>query len=87
MWFLFARTLPLALGAMARDSAFRRGLVVSLSVVIMFGYFGLVGLVGYDRISHLLSVLSVCLIPVMLILCWPTRRWMRTRIEAAKAAG
>jgi len=87
LWFLFARMLPLALGRMAPSSPFRQGIIVTVSVVIMFGYFGLVGLVGYDETSHVLSVLSLYLIPVMLILCWPTRRWMRARMEASKAAG
>ena len=87
MWFFFARTLPTALGRIAPDSSFRRGLIVTLSVLIMFGYFGLVGIIGYGQISRVLSLLSLCLIPVMLILCWPTRRWMRARIEASKAAG
>ena len=87
MWFFFARTLPMALGRIAPDSSFRRGLIVTLSVLIMFGYFGLVGIIGYGQISRVLSLLSLCLIPVMLILCWPTRRWMRARIEASKAAG
>jgi hypothetical protein len=85
-WFFFTRTLPMALGRMA-SSSFQRGLIVTLSVVIMFGYFGLVGIEGYGQTSHVLSLLSLCLIPVMLILCWPTRRWMQTRIEASRAAG
>jgi hypothetical protein len=79
MWFFFARTLPMALGRLA-SSSFQRGLIVTLSVVIMFGYFGLVGIEGYGRVSHILSLLSLCLIPVMLVVCWPTRRWMASRI-------
>jgi hypothetical protein len=86
MWYFFARTLPMALGWMAPSSV-QRGLIVTLCVVIMFGYFGLVGIEGYGQTSHALSLLSLCLIPVMLILCWPTRRWMRARIEASRAAG
>lgn len=82
MWFFFARTLPMALGRMTPASSERR-LIVTVSIVIMFGYFGLVGIEGYGRTSHVLSLLSLCLIPVMLILCWPTRRWMRARIDAA----
>lgn len=84
MWFLYARTLPQALGRIAPDSPFQQGVVITLSVVIMFGYFGLAGFVGYGEPSHTLSVLSVCLIPIMLILCWPSRRWMRTRVAAAR---
>jgi len=85
MWFFFARTLPMALGRMA-SSSFERGLIVTVSVVIMFAYFGLVGIEGYGTVSHVLSLLSLCLIPLMLILCWPTRRWLRTRIEASRSA-
>jgi hypothetical protein len=85
MWFFFAHTLPMALGRLT-SSSFERGLVVTLSVVIMFGYFGLVGIEGYGRTSHTLSLLSLCLIPVILILCWPTRRWVRTRIEASRSS-
>src|SRR5260370_39103492 len=84
MWFLFTRTLPQALGRIASDSSFRRDFVVTLSVVIMFGYFGLAGFVGYGEPSHTLSVLSACLIPIMVILCRPSRRWMRSRVEAAR---
>jgi hypothetical protein len=84
MWFLFTHTLPQALGRIAPDSPFRRGFVVNLSVVIMFGYFGLAGFIGYGEPSHTLSALSLCLIPIMLILCWPSRRWMRIRVEAAR---
>ena len=87
MWFFFAHTLPDALGRIAPASPLGRGIIVTVSVLIMFGYFGLVGLVGYGQISHALSLASLCFIPVMLILCWPTRRWMQARIGASKFAG
>ena len=51
----------------------------------MFGYFGLAGFMGYGEPSHTLSVLSLGLIPIMLFLCWPSRRWMRARVEAARS--
>src|SRR5262249_12759364 len=47
LWFFYARTLPLGLGRLAPHSAFRRGVIASASVIIMFGYFGLVGIAGY----------------------------------------
>jgi hypothetical protein len=84
LWFLFTRTLPQALGRIAPDSPFRRGFVVNASVVIMFGYFGLAGFAGYGEPSRTLSLLSVCLIPIMLILCSPSRHWMRSRVEASR---
>jgi hypothetical protein len=84
MWFLYTRTLPQALDRIAPDSPFRQGFIVTLSVVTMFGYFGLAGFAGYGEPSHTLSVLSLCLIPIMLIVCQPSRRWMRARVEASR---
>lgn len=81
MWFFFTRTLPRALGRIAPDSSSRQRFVVKLSIILMFGYFGLAGFVGYGEPSRTLSLASVCLIPVMLILCQPTRRWMQARIR------
>jgi hypothetical protein len=86
MYWLFARTIPLALARLAPKSPFRRRLIVTLSVVAIFGYFGLAGWSGYGEISHALSAVSLALIPVALILCWPTRGWMRTRIETLEQA-
>jgi hypothetical protein len=87
MWHFYACTLPAALGRIAPESPFRRALIVIATVVIMFGYFGLVGIEGYGQTAHVLTLLSLCLIPVMLIACWPTRRWMQAGILASKAAG
>jgi hypothetical protein len=84
MVWLFIRTLPQVLARIAPSSAFRHGLVVSLSVVIMFGYFGLAGFAGYDAVSHALSLASLCLIPPMLVICWPTRGWMRAAMARAE---
>jgi hypothetical protein len=83
-WFLFARTLPAALGRIAPDSSFRQNFIGNLSVVLFFGYFGFAGVVGYGEPSQTLSVLSLCAIPIMLIVCSPSRRWMRARVEASR---
>lgn len=82
MWFLFTRSLPEVLGHLA--SGFRRRLVVQFSAIIMFGYFGLVGIEGYGTIAHWLSLLSLCAIPVVTMLCWPTRAWMQSRMQSVE---
>jgi hypothetical protein len=83
MWYLFARTLPMALTRIARSSPSRQAVIVTQSVVIMFGFFGLAGWSGYGVISHVLSAISLSFVPVMLILCWPTRKWMQARMVIA----
>jgi hypothetical protein len=83
LWYLFMRTLPLALARIAPSSTRRQAVTVTLSVVIMFGVFGLAGWSGYGEISRALSVGSMCLVPLMLILCWPTRKWIRALMASA----
>lgn len=84
MWFLFTRTLPQALGRIAPGSSFRQAFIVDLSVIFIFGYSGLAGFIGYGEVSHVLSAVSLCLVLVVLFLCRPTCRWMRTRVEASR---
>jgi hypothetical protein len=83
LWYLFTRTLPLALACIAPSSTRRQTVIVTLSVVIMFGVFGLAGWSGYGEISRALSAGSMCLVPPMLILCWPTRKWIRALMVSA----
>ncbi len=44
----------------------------------------LVGIAGPGLANGTMYLLSLCLIPIMLIVCWPSRRWMRARVEAAR---
>jgi hypothetical protein len=83
LWYLFTHTLPLALTCIAQISPRRQAVIVTSSVVIMFGVFGLAGWNGYGEISHVLAAGSVCLVPIMLVLCWPTRKWMRAIMVSA----
>jgi len=86
LWWLFGHTLPLALARLAPHSAFRRGLIVTLSVLVVFGFFGLAGWRGYGASSHALSLASLALIPVMLAACWSERRWMLRRWQGVRDA-
>jgi hypothetical protein len=57
-----------------------------LTTGLMFGYFGLAGLRSGDAISARLSLLSFACLPIVLLLGWPRRAWMRARAEAAASA-
>jgi len=81
MWFLFTRSLPGALGRLTPHAPSRQRFMVSLSTAAMFGYFGLDGLMGYGPVARTLSVISLGLVPIVTSLCWPSRRWIKARIE------
>jgi len=44
----------------------------------------LVSIAGPGLANGAMYLLSLCLIPIMLIVCRPSRRWMRARVEAAR---
>jgi len=68
LWWLFTRTMPSVCARLAPDAPLRRAFIVTLSVVIVFGFFGLAGWRGYGHVSHALAVMSLCLIPVALFI-------------------
>jgi hypothetical protein len=51
--------MPLALARLAPNSPFRQRLILTLSVVSLFGYFGLAGWNGYGETLLALSVVSL----------------------------
>ncbi len=57
-----------------------------LTTGLMFGYFGLAGLRSSDAISVRLSSLSLACFPIVLVLGWPRRAWVRARAEATAAS-
>lgn len=71
MWWLFRRTMPRTMGQWACGSLARRRSFVTLTVAIVFDFFGLAGWAGYGEVSHVLSCASVLIAPVVAALCWP----------------
>ena len=76
MWHLFTKLLPDLLAHLYPTDLFLPRLQVVLCSLVVFGYCGLVGLVRPAGVAaYWLSSLSVyLLLPVSVILCWPSKR-------------
>jgi len=75
------RGLPRAYECLGlRTTASRCGLM-SVSVVILFCYFGMPGFRAGDDTSFFLSGTSWIIVPGILFVCWPSRDWVKKRIR------
>lgn len=59
-----------------------RATLMTLCVLILFGYCGLAGFVNHGEISHFTSATSFLAIPGLLIALWPTRKWVKEQLKS-----
>lgn len=84
IWYFFTRTLIKTFIQLRLTTTFSRASLMITCVTILLGYFGIAGFVGYGDLSHLLSGTSLALIPGFIIACWPTRDWVKRRLQLGR---
>lgn len=82
IWYFFTHTLIKVFIQLRLTTTITRASLMSLCVLLLFGYFGIAGYLGYGEISHFLSATSFVMIPGAIIVCWPTRGWVKRQLEA-----
>jgi hypothetical protein len=77
IWQFFSKTLVsiYAFGGIA-NTLVRASLMI-ICVLILFGYCGLAGFANHGVLSHFISVTSIFAIPGIIILLWPTHKWVQ----------
>ncbi|MGY2048308.1 hypothetical protein ACW9J6_09020 [Methylobacterium sp. JK268] len=83
---LYRTQVPRLFGRLALGGP-ARALTHILATTLMFGVYGLPGLRAGDPASILLSGTSLLAFPIVLVLCWPERAWLRARASAAGDPG
>ncbi len=87
VWHFFARLLPGAMRFFFPHGRLGQILLLFLSALMFFAFFGIAGLHHYGKVSHWISALSISvLLPLSLLLCWPRRGADRT-IQSQVPAG
>jgi hypothetical protein len=76
MWQFFSKTLISVYGCVGISSVLERASLMMLCVLILFGYCGSAGFSNHGEISHFLSITSFFAIPGIIVLLWPTRKWI-----------
>ena len=78
IWRLFRRTMPKTGKRLASNSPSRRRLIDTITVSIIFGFFGLAGWSNYGTISHVLSCISASVGAMSLVFIWLRRFVLRS---------
>lgn len=81
IWQFFTKTLMQLYVNLGISNTIARASLMILCVLILFGYCGLAGLVNHGEISHFISATSFLAIPGIILALWPTRKWVRNKIQ------
>lgn len=81
MWQFFSKILILIYAYVNISSTTARASLMIICVLILFGYCGLAGFKNHGEISHFISVTSLFAIPGMIFVLWPTRKWIKQKLN------
>ena len=85
LWQLFVRTIVQAYVYLGLNSVWTRVFLLILVVLIIFLYFAQAGLHGYGEISRFVSITSMLICPLIILINWPEREWVKQAM--ARVAG
>lgn len=51
-------------------------ILLVMVTVTLFAFFGAAGYRGYGSESHLIALLSIYTAPIVIVACWPSRKWV-----------
>lgn len=75
-WFFYSKLLPYTYKKLAFNSVQQIILLVMITLNL-FALFGAVGYSDYGSESHFVALLSMYLVPIVIVACWPLRMWVR----------
>ncbi len=79
MWHFFYHTLPSAYAVMGLHSTLSKTCLLILSILLLLGFYGVSGFGNYGPISYFISGTSFAIMPALVFICWPSRRWVKER--------
>jgi len=79
-WFFYSKMLPLTYKNLAFNTIQQIILLVMVTFTL-FALFGAAGYSGYGQESHLIALLSMYSVPIVIVACWPTRKWVKDAIK------
>lgn len=79
-WLFYSKILPLTYKKLALNCIQQIILLVMLTFTL-FVLFGSSGSSNYGPESRLLALLSLYVAPIVIIACWPTRKWVKESVK------
>jgi hypothetical protein len=81
IFYFFTNTLLKIYKRVIADSAGQQAILMSLMVITIFYFFASPGLSGYGQICRFISIVSIASIPAILYMNWPSRAWVKRRLN------
>ena len=79
-WFFYSKILPLTYKKLALNYI-QQIILLAMVTFTLFTLFGSAGYSNYGPESHLIALLSIYSTPIVIIACWPNRKWVRDSIQ------
>jgi hypothetical protein len=79
-WHFFTKII-FTIYAAGISSTIARACLMIICVLLLFGYCGLAGFLHHGDISHFISATSFLAIPGVILLLWPTRKWVKEELQ------
>lgn len=81
IWHFFSNILIELYVRMRLEAVFPKVVILSLFAFLLFGQSGIrMFLYSYGSLATALGWLFCILVPMTIILCWPTRKWLRNKL-------
>lgn len=78
LWYFFSHTLPELYVRMHLDALAMKVLLLLIFTFIVFGQGGIrMFLESYGLLASTLGVIFLLMMPVLIIICWPARQWVK----------
>lgn len=79
-WLFYSKILPLTYEKLSFNYM-QQSILLIMVTLTLFVLFGSAGYINYGPVSHLMALLSIYCTPIVIMACWPTRKWVKNSIQ------
>jgi hypothetical protein len=74
-WLFYSKILPHTYKKLVFNSI-QQIILLAMTTFTLFALFGAAGYSDYGPESHLIALLSIYAVPIVIVACWPLRKWV-----------
>ncbi len=76
IWYFYSKILPVTYQNLMFNPTQQAILLVMLTLTLFTLFGGAPGYSNHGELSHLIGQLFIYMTPIVIVACWPTRKWM-----------
>lgn len=84
VWYFYTDFIIEIYARLRLESTTSKLILLIICTYLMFAHSAIrMFLESYGTLTTVLSILFICLVPVIIFICWPTRSWVKIKYKAA----